>query len=111
MKGIEGPQVAENISKAKMREILKNVAPKLNNFGQIAKQGENLRTDAAIYPIKGKYSAHSSRVTVISNLLEKDGVSVHEVAEFIGHKNVNTTHNYNKRSRKLKNNLAFDINY
>ena len=50
MKGIEGPQVAENISKAKMREILKNVAPKLNNFGQIAKQGENLRTDAAIYP-------------------------------------------------------------
>ena len=50
MKGIEGPQVAENISKAKMREILKNVAPKLNNFGQIAKQGENLRTDAGIYP-------------------------------------------------------------
>jgi site-specific recombinase XerD len=59
--------------------------------------------------IEGDFTAHSSRVTVISNLLEKH--SVHNVAEFIGHKSIKTTDSYNKRSRKLEDSLSFDVSY
>ena len=58
----------------------------------------------------GKITPHSARSTVIGRLLDK-GISIHRVAEFVGHSDLSTTKAYNKRKSQLKDNLAFEIDF
>ena len=60
--------------------------------------------------LEGKITPHSARATVIGSLLDK-GISIHRVAEFVGHRDLSTTEAYNKRKSSLKDNLAFAIEY
>lgn len=60
--------------------------------------------------IKGRVTVHSTRATVIGMLLEK-GLGLHEVADFVGHKDIRTTKAYNKRKTKLSNSPAFSLNF
>ena len=60
--------------------------------------------------ITGRITPHSARSTVIGSLLDK-GISIHRVAEFVGHRDLSTTEAYNKRKSFLKENLAFEIDF
>lgn len=60
--------------------------------------------------IEGRITPHSARSTVIGSLLDK-GISIHRVAEFVGHRDLSTTKAYNKRKSTLKENLAFKIDF
>ena len=58
----------------------------------------------------GKITPHSARATVIGHLLDQ-GISIHRVAEFVGHRDLSTTKSYNKRKSGLKENLALVIDF
>ena len=60
--------------------------------------------------LTGRITPHSARATVIGSLLDK-GISIHRVADFVGHRDLSTTKAYNKRKSGLKENLAFELNY
>ncbi len=55
-------------------------------------------------------SLHSSRRTVISNLLES-GSRIENVAELAGHANINTTQRYNVRKEELEDNPLLTLRY
>ena len=60
--------------------------------------------------VEGLVTPHSARATVIGSLLEK-GISIHKVADFVGHKDISTTKSYNKRISQMKDSLSFEINF
>ena len=60
--------------------------------------------------LTGRITPHSARSTVIGSLLDK-GISIHRVAEFVGHRDLSTTKSYNKRKSSLKENLAFELDF
>jgi site-specific recombinase XerD len=55
-------------------------------------------------------SLHSSRRTVISNLLES-GARIESVAELAGHANINTTQRYNVRQEAIEDNPLLSLKY
>ena len=57
-----------------------------------------------------KRSLHSSRRTVISNLLE-NGSRIEVIADLAGHSNVNTTMKYRVREEKLEDNPILTLKY
>lgn len=73
-----------------------------------------------VYRVVQKYSRqngifkrvgpHSCRATAISHLLEKS-VSARNVADFVGHANINTTLGYDKKRDALKNSAAFQVDF
>lgn len=58
--------------------------------------------------IEKNITIHSARSTVIGDLLSQ-GISIDRVAEFVGHSDIRTTQQYNKRARKLENSLSFNL--
>lgn len=57
-----------------------------------------------------KITPHSSRATVIGHLLDK-GFGIEDVADFIGHSDIRTTHMYLRRKRSVENSLVKMIKY
>lgn len=55
-------------------------------------------------------SPHSSRRTVISNLLEA-GTAIEDVAQLVGHSDVNTTVRYKVRRQKIEEHALLTLNY
>ena len=60
--------------------------------------------------LTGRITPHSARSTVIGSLLDK-GISIHRVAEFVGHRDLSTTEAYNKRKSTLKESLALALDF
>jgi len=60
--------------------------------------------------VKGKVTVHSARSTVIGSLLEK-GVGLERVADFVGHRDIGTTKNYNKRKTAIKDSPVFNLDF
>ena len=54
---------------------------------------------------KSKYSPHSLRVAVVTDLLDQ-GEDIHDVAFLVGHSSTRTTQLYDRRNRKVKRNLV-----
>lgn len=71
---------------------------------------ELLKTTLTRLELDPNRSLHSSRRTVISNLLE-NGARIESVAELAGHANVNTTQKYNIRKEELEDNPLLSLRY
>lgn len=69
-----------------------------------------VKSYAKMAGINKRVSPHSCRATVISHLLEQS-VSPRDVADFVGHSNIQTTAIYDKKRLGLKNSAAFKVNY
>lgn len=61
--------------------------------------------------IKKRLSPHSCRATVISYLLDTKKVPIRDVADFIGHENINTTSHYDKKRRALLDSAAHEVDF
>ena len=72
--------------------------------------GELLKTTLRRLQLDQSRSLHSSRRTVISNLLE-NGARIESVAELAGHANINTTQRYNVRKEDLEDNPLLTLKY
>ena len=72
--------------------------------------GEILKTTLRRLKLDTGRSLHSSRRTVISNLLE-NGARIESVAELAGHANINTTARYNIRKEELEDNPLLSLRY
>jgi len=72
--------------------------------------GELLKTTLRRLKLDTGRSLHSSRRTVISNLLE-NGARIESVAELAGHANINTTAKYNVRKEELEDNPLLSLRY
>ena len=72
--------------------------------------GELLKTTLRRLKLNTSRSLHSSRRTVISNLLE-NGARIESVAELAGHANINTTQKYNVRKEDLEDNPLLSLRY
>ena len=72
--------------------------------------GELLKTTLKRLGLDAGRSLHSSRRTVISNLLE-NGSRIESVAELAGHANINTTQRYNVRKENLEDNPLLSLRY
>jgi site-specific recombinase XerD len=72
--------------------------------------GELLKTTLRKLNLDTGRSLHSSRRTVISNLLE-NGARIESVAELAGHANINTTARYNVRKEELEDNPLLTLRY
>lgn len=72
--------------------------------------GELLKTTLRRLKFDTGRSLHSSRRTVISNLLE-NGARIESVAELAGHANINTTQKYNVRIEELEDNPLLTLKY
>lgn len=72
--------------------------------------GELLKTTLRRLRLDTGRSLHSSRRTVISNLLE-NGARIESVAELAGHANINTTARYNVRKEELEDNPLLSLRY
>lgn len=72
--------------------------------------GELLKTTLRRLKLDTARSLHSSRRTVISNLLE-NGARIESVAELAGHANINTTQRYNVRKEDLEDNPLLSLRY
>lgn len=72
--------------------------------------GELLKTTLRRLKLDTGRSLHSSRRTVISNLLE-NGARIESVAELAGHANINTTARYNVRKEELEDNPLLSLRY
>jgi len=72
--------------------------------------GELLKTTLRRLKLDGNRSLHSSRRTVISNLLE-NGARIESVAELAGHANINTTQKYNVREEDIEDNPLLTLRY
>lgn len=72
--------------------------------------GELLKTTLRRLKLDSGRSLHSSRRTVISNLLE-NGARIESVAELAGHANINTTARYNVRKEELEDNPLLTLRY
>lgn len=72
--------------------------------------GELLKTTLKRLGLGTNRSLHSSRRTVISNLLE-NGSRIESVAELAGHANINTTQKYNVRKEELEDNPLLTLKY
>ena len=72
--------------------------------------GELLKTTLRKLKLDTGRSLHSSRRTVISNLLE-NGARIESVAELAGHANINTTARYNVRKEELEDNPLLTLRY
>lgn len=72
--------------------------------------GELLKTTLRRLKLDPGRSLHSSRRTVISNLLE-NGARIESVAELAGHANINTTARYNVRKEELEDNPLLTLRY
>jgi len=72
--------------------------------------GELLKTTLRRLRLDQNRSLHSSRRTVISNLLE-NGARIESVAELAGHANINTTQRYNVRQEELEDNPLLALRY
>lgn len=72
--------------------------------------GELLKTTLKRLGLGTNRSLHSSRRTVISNLLE-NGSRIESVAELAGHANINTTQKYNVRKEELEDNPLLSLRY
>lgn len=72
--------------------------------------GELLKTTLRRLQLDQNRSLHSSRRTVISNLLE-NGARIESVAELAGHVNINTTQRYNVRKEELEDNPLLGLRY
>jgi len=72
--------------------------------------GELLKTTLRRLKLDQNRSLHSSRRTVISNLLE-NGARIESVAELAGHANINTTQKYNVREEDIEDNPLLTLRY
>jgi integrase/recombinase XerD len=90
VKGADGISDREPLRRQSVGELLKTTLRKLNLD-------------------KGR-SLHSSRRTVISNLLE-NGARIESVATLAGHANINTTMRYNVRSEAIEDNPLLTLSY
>jgi integrase/recombinase XerD len=72
--------------------------------------GELLKTTLRKLNLDKGRSLHSSRRTVISNLLES-GARIESVATLAGHANINTTLRYNVRSEAMEDNPLLTLQY
>jgi site-specific recombinase XerD len=72
--------------------------------------GEILKTTLRRLKLNTGRSLHSSRRTVISNLLE-NGARIESVAELAGHANINTTQRYNVRKEEIEDNPLLSLYY
>jgi site-specific recombinase XerD len=72
--------------------------------------GELLKLTLKRLGLDTNRSLHSSRRTVISNLLE-NGSRIESVAELAGHANINTTQKYNVRKEALEDNPLLTLRY
>jgi site-specific recombinase XerD len=72
--------------------------------------GELLKTTLRRLKLANNRSLHSSRRTVISNLLE-NGARIESVAELAGHANINTTQKYNVREEDIEDNPLLTLRY
>jgi len=72
--------------------------------------GELLKSTLKRLGLDTNRSLHSSRRTVISNLLE-NGSRIESVAELAGHANINTTQKYNVRKEELEDNPLLTLKY
>jgi site-specific recombinase XerD len=72
--------------------------------------GELLKTTLRRLKLDQNRSLHSSRRTVISNLLE-NGARIESVAELAGHANINTTQRYNVRQEDIEDNPLLTLRY
>lgn len=72
--------------------------------------GQLLKTTLRRLKLDTGRSLHSSRRTVISNLLE-NGARIESVAELAGHANINTTARYNVRKEDLEDNPLLTLRY
>ena len=72
--------------------------------------GELLKSTLKRLGLDTNRSLHSSRRTVISNLLE-NGSRIESVAELAGHANINTTQKYNVRKEELEDNPLLSLRY
>jgi len=72
--------------------------------------GELLKTTLKKLKLDKNRSLHSSRRTVISNLLQS-GARIESVANLAGHANVNTTLRYNVRQEELEDNPLLTLKY
>ena len=72
--------------------------------------GEILKTTLRRLKLNTGRSLHSSRRTVISNLLE-NGARIESVAELAGHANINTTQRYNVRKEEIEDNPLLSLRY
>ncbi|MBI4405147.1 MAG: tyrosine-type recombinase/integrase [Deltaproteobacteria bacterium] len=72
--------------------------------------GELLKTTLKRLKLDQSRSLHSSRRTVISNLLQS-GARIESVANLAGHANVNTTLRYNVRQENMEDNPLLTLKY
>ena len=72
--------------------------------------GELLKTTLRRLELDASRSLHSSRRTVISNLLE-NGARIESVATLAGHANINTTQRYNVREEDIEDNPLLTLRY
>ena len=72
--------------------------------------GELLKATLRRLRLDQNRSLHSSRRTVISNLLE-NGARIESVAELAGHANINTTQRYNVRQEDIEDNPLLSLRY
>ncbi len=72
--------------------------------------GELLKTTLRRLQLDQNRSLHSSRRTVISNLLE-NGARIESVATLAGHANINTTQKYNVRQEDIEDNPLLTLRY
>jgi integrase len=72
--------------------------------------GELLKMTLRKLGLDKNRSLHSSRRTVISNLLES-GARIESVATLAGHANINTTMRYNVRTEELEDNPLLTLRY
>ena len=72
--------------------------------------GELLKATLRRLQLDQNRSLHSSRRTVISNLLE-NGARIESVAELAGHANINTTQRYNVRREDIEDNPLLTLKY
>ena len=72
--------------------------------------GALLKTTLKRLGLETSRSLHSSRRTVISNLLE-NGARIESVAELAGHANINTTQRYNVRHESIEDNPLLTLKY
>ena len=61
--------------------------------------------------IKGNYSIHSIRSSVIGELLISKEMDIFKVQQFVGHSDTRTTQSYLKRKRNIMESPSFDLNF
>ena len=61
--------------------------------------------------INKRVSPHSCRATVISHLLDTQGSSIRDVADFAGHCQTTTTERYDKKRKGLDQSAAYQVDY